>query len=45
MVARQYDNDLVLHYVSTLPGMLREHSVRLPPPDEKLAEEETNTTF
>lgn len=29
MMARQYDNDTVLHYVSNLLGMLWEHSVRL----------------
>lgn len=29
MMARQYDNDTVLHYVSTLVGMLWEHSVML----------------
>lgn len=34
MVARQYDNDTVLHYVSTLLGMLWEHSVRLFPDEE-----------
>lgn len=42
MMARQYDNDTVLHYVSTLLGMLWEHSGEAFL-DEKLAGEETHT--
>lgn len=42
MMTRQFDNDTVLHYVSTLLAMMWEHSV-LHFSDEKLAREETQT--
>lgn len=44
MMARQYDNDTVLHYVSSLLGMLWEHGTSLLP-EEELAGEERCTTF